>query len=429
MANVLQQFLAAGLIDKIGGDDDRLTKMERAAATIAEAFKKDATLLIPAILAVLDGTAVADDPVIRLAESALLAEWKTLASVHTDAPINIYRAILAMACEAVAHDKIAAILWLAAADILPFCRLGKEAPIVSRLVSGFAEKAELYAVSRLSSPQRKKRGGDVLAFKLPEIEPFEVDEDALRLAIGNATMPAPAGNQYGPNQNRYWIHQNPQQWAQDFIDRMAPALLDRFNAVGEHLTESEQRIAEAITSAFDALAKSMQETITTSESFVGGEQVRLDTVWWYESLYSPSLRKSYREVAPAAAAALMPLDLIAITPAVSPASVGYVLSEAVARLPDAGYDRRAPLVDVLRNVMAARTELPAQVIESMPPTPSAGRLSLRDIIRLALTGASTEPADLLRRARLPADAEISLPHFARAMMRQEQAARIAGAKK
>ncbi|WP_175696934.1 GTPase-associated system all-helical protein GASH [Burkholderia ambifaria] len=429
MANVLQEFLAAGLIHKIGGDDDRLTKMEKAAATIAEAFKKDAMLLIPAILAVLDGTAIADDPVIRLAESALLAEWKTLASVHPDTPINIYRAILAMACEAVAHDKSAVILWLTAADILPFCQLGKEAPIVFKLVSGFAEKAERHAVSQLSSPQRKKKGGGVPAFPSPEIEGFKVDNDALRLAIGNATMPAPANVQYGPNQNRYWIHQSPQQWAQDFIDRMAPALSERFNAVGEHLAESEQRLAEAITSAFDALAKSVQETIAASESFVGGEQVRLDTVWWYESLYSPSLRKSYREVSPAAAAALMPLDLIAITPAVIPASVGYVLSEAVARLPDAGYDRRVPLVDVLGNVMAARTDLPVQVIDSMPATPSAGRLSLRDIIRLALTGASTEPADLLHRARLPADAEISLPHFARTMMRQEQAVRLAGAKK
>ncbi|MBD9614934.1 hypothetical protein IB245_25780 [Pseudomonas sp. PDM02] len=55
MANVLQELLAAGLIDKLEGNDERFKKMTQAADSLAKAFKKNPALLIPAILTVLDG--------------------------------------------------------------------------------------------------------------------------------------------------------------------------------------------------------------------------------------------------------------------------------------------------------------------------------------------------------------------------------------
>src|SRR5688500_824479 len=116
MAGLLTEFLAAGLIEKLDGKDERLAKMDRAATVVAEQLLGHRPGLIRAILAGLDPDVPARDPAIAQAELALVTEWKSMRSVHTSPPIGLFRAILLEACNQAAEGKNnAAILWLTAA--------------------------------------------------------------------------------------------------------------------------------------------------------------------------------------------------------------------------------------------------------------------------------------------------------------------------
>jgi hypothetical protein len=62
---------------------------------------------------------------------------------------------------------------------------------------------------------------------------------------------------------------------------------------------------------------------------IGSVSNRSALLWWKETLYSPELQKSYRELQPAEAALAMALDLNTMAPAPCPQSVQFFLREAV----------------------------------------------------------------------------------------------------
>jgi hypothetical protein len=417
MASILQELLAAGLIDKVEGDDGRLEKIEKAVIAVAEALKKERPKLIAAILAALDDGASDSDPAIRLAETALIDEWKTVLSVHPDKPVHIYRSILFAACAAVAQGENAAILWLTAADTLPFCQLGAEAEAVRRLVASFAETAEEQAVAGLSPSPRRKKTPEPLILPESEIEPYTIDREEFVPKLTAAV------------QNVQVAHHSPQGFINSFTGQMKELLGDLTDGLAENVEHNQKGLEKSLREYLSSFSQSVQESMALATSFATKEQLKIDALWWYESLYSLSSRKSYREISPFAAVVLMPLDLISLTPVLSPSAVGYVLSEAVARLPNMGYERTLPLSEIIVEVSAAKGELaPSRISEFVEPLSLTGRLSLRDVVRFSLNDAP-DFTGLLKRARIPNDAKISLPHLARVILRQEQAIRLATGKK
>ena len=428
MANVLQELLAAGLIDKLEGSDERFKKMTQAADVLAENFRSNPKLLIPAILTALDSDIATDDPLIEMAEAALLAEWETLQSVHTDKPIQIFRALLLTACASVAQGHNAAILWLTATDMLQFAKLGRESSAVVRLISLFGDATEQQEISLFATSNKvTRKSADLPKFDVKTVTFAQVDRDALFREIGAATGPSNLqGVPYvsGKMNNRYWSNQN-QHWGEDFANVMKDVLGEQFDEIGGVYASELNNICKALTSAFKAQSQGLQVSITEAYSGSTREQVRLDALWWYESMYSTAAKKSYREMDPLAATILMPLDLISIMPSVTPSSVAYLLSECVARLPKAGFEDVMPLKDIIERIALIREFIPVSRMAEFAQSTSTGRLSLRDIVRLALEGPSVSVSDLLHRARVPNDATISLPLLARALLRQEQAIRLA----
>lgn len=432
MANLLlSELVAAGWIEKLDGRDERLEKLEQAAETLAADFKKEPRQLIPAILAALAPDVTGDDPAIQKAEQALISHWQTMASVHTDKPIGIYRALLLAGCAGAAEGRNAAILWLTAVDMLPFSRLGRAETRVRALIESFADATELQAISLVPDSSRKRKSAGLPALDLGDMQPFKIKREWLFTEIGAAAGPQNAqnGNQpYKPEFNPHWPNaQNP--WVFEFANRMKDVIGGLSDAIAKHSFDQQKDIAGKVAEAFKAQSQLLQEAITATQNTQSSDQVRLDTLWWYEALYSPSMRKSYREVDPLLAMIMMPLDLISITPAVTPASVAYVLSEAVARLPGAEFHTSVPLRDLLTSISRLRGDVPADSLNDFAVPSGGGRLSLRDMVRLALGQNDPQTEELLRGAYIPVDAEMTVPQLARAILRQEQAVRLAETKR
>lgn len=347
MTDLLTDLLNAGLIDKLDGNDDRFTKMEKATEAVAQELRDQPPLLIRAILAALDPDIPADDLALVQAEQALINEWKSMRSVHTDRPVNLLRAILLAACKLAAEDgDNAAILWLTATDMLPMLRLGKEENVVSQILKGWATYSEGNAVidSAISAENSLQEIFDKLtSIEFTTFSSQELDQDSLHEQIESA---AGSRNQYGTvNFDNFIATQN--LTANELV-----RLSSTFSKSQIETSEQVQEYLAELTEILKATSTSQQERILKTAQT---EQTRLNALWWSEALYSPSLTRSYRELPQTIATVVMAIDLLNEVSKPTPASVGYLLAEVVNRLPEAGFDRKLTLQDLLVALAKDRT--------------------------------------------------------------------------
>ncbi|NUQ76985.1 MAG: hypothetical protein HUU21_25910 [Polyangiaceae bacterium] len=442
MAGLLTEFLAAGLINKLDGDDARFAKMERAAKAVAQELSEERSGLIRAILAGLDPDVPADDPAIVQAEQALLNEWKSMHSVHTSPPIGLFRAILLEACSQVAEDKNnAAILWLTAADTLPLLRLGKEEPVVRRLMEMLAARTEEAALVVPEIPSAPKGQATLemevtAAVKSPP--PRKVNREELLLLVAATAGPNYRNNAKAKpltNPNPHWPN-DPTNWSWAFADRMHAVLADELDALASEATKQQTALVQQFVSSHTAWITALRNALTSQQRWVQdalkanearqkAEQLRLSALWWSEALYSPSMRCSYRELSPPFAAVLMAIDLLDQVMKPTPASVSYLLAEAVHRLPGAEISREHGLRELLSALREARGRLPKGWLDALSPPPTKGRLSLRDLVILALMNDDLDLDVTIKRFGAAEKIAFSLPILSRALFRQEQAVRLA----
>lgn len=428
MGKILTELIAAGMVTKLDGDDDRLGKMDRAAATLVKELRKSRKLLVPAILAALNPKANIRDAMMLKAEAALKDEWPTMASIHTDPPLSLYRALLLDACNQVAEGSNAAVIWYTAVDTLRYSALDREEDTVRKMLAEIASRAE--QASRADETNGKAR----VAPPAPEREPDEqedagfalplVERSRLEGKILAALGPHGVNNVQHTNANRYFP-QNNQHWVSEAAPRLVSAIaeeIDRVsNATSERLAEYQNTHDERLAS----IEESAQAAVTAARNVPTSERQRLDALWWLETLYSPSQHCSYRELDNELAAIVMAFDLLSLVPGIMPPSLPYLLAEGVDRLPGASYRDKKPLEAILTKLTGQRSHLPAGLTKGAAQPQQNVRLSLRDVVVSALGDSTPDINRLLNSAEIDPVTEMSLPEFARAVLRQEHAVRLA----
>ncbi|MEM6184993.1 GTPase-associated system all-helical protein GASH [Shewanella vaxholmensis] len=439
MSEILTGFLEAALIEHIAGEDTRFEKMAMAASTVAEDLKAEPRKLIPAILAGINPDITAEDPAIVQAKLALVAEWKTMETIYTSPPINLYRAILLDACRQAAEEgNNAAILWLIAVDTFSLMRLGKEEAIIRSLLETFEKKAETLTVQSNDLPKHPRE----ISIKLPEIGDFSIpslpktNRKSLRLkfgdAAGNSHVLSDGNNGNGGDPNPNWASNGNHLWAGHFAERMTNAISDELDSIkSEFITVGEEIITICEKSETNLITK-LEKALNDQRLFIQrvaknsideqkAEQTRLNVLWWSEALYSSPLRKSYREIEPYLAAAIMPTDLLKQIALPAPASVGYMLSETVCKLSDANFNKEELFKELLVKLRSLKNTLPTEIFEGLIQPASEGFLTLRDLVILALIEPTSDLETLSKRAGITSNFKISLPVLSRAIFRQEQA--------
>jgi hypothetical protein len=442
MASRLNALLEAGLIENLGGDDDRFNKMERAAKAMAKDLDAKPSQLIRAILVGLDPDIPADDPTLDWAKRALVTEWKSMGSVYPSTPVTLLRALLLDACEQAGEGRNAAILWLTAADTLPLMRLGKEEGAVRDMVEAFAERTEQSALMvpavqggepslpslgiprALAAPQSPKLNREAL----PQWVAATVGPNHHGKKLANANPHALAFDHYN--------HTNFAQWSSEFADRMATVLADLWDSQADEFTKQCAQLSQQLNASQEAFSTMLISALTSQQRWMQGaleansastraEQTRLNALWWSEALYSATMHCSYRELSPPLAAVMMALDLLDLVTAPTPASVAYLLAESVNRLPGAAFEQKRSFIELLKELRALRDELPKAWAAQRLKSPSKGRLSLRDVVFSVLREGELDINNALARAGISDDLSLCLPDLARAVFRQEQAVQLA----
>ncbi|MCY1055741.1 GTPase-associated system all-helical protein GASH [Nannocystis sp. SCPEA4] len=434
----MTEFLSEGLIEKLDGDDSRFEKLEKAASAVAKELRTKPRLLIGAILAGLNPDVPPTDPAIARAEQALNAVWKAMRSVHTSTPVGLLRAILLEACFQAGEAKNAAVVWLTAADTLPLMRVGRGEAAICRMLETLAERTEQVALAQPAMPAGP--GVNAVKFELranATASPAARQTDRNQLLMRVATAAGPNHPHISVNSpNPYWPNQG-QHWSHEFTPRMSAALADELDALSNAFAQSQVELAKRIQASLGEPLKEFNAALTEQQRWLHhalaaskahgqAEQLRLNILWWAEAMYSPSLRRGYRELPPPIAAVAMALDILEQVTSPAPASAAYLLAETVNRLPGAEFARQIALPDLLGLLHNASSQLSAGWLNRLGARPNEGHLSLRDLVISSITGRDGNLAESMKRAGLGAELALSLPILARALFRQEQAVRLAG---
>ncbi|MDI1444866.1 GTPase-associated system all-helical protein GASH [Polyangium sp. 6x1] len=439
MADLLTELLAAGLIEKLGGDDERFAKIERAANAVGQELITNRPELIRAILAGLDPDVPANDPAITKAHRALVAEWKSMGTVYDNPPVGLYRAILLGACSHAAEGTNAAIIWLTAADTLPLLRIGREEHVVRGMLERIAARGEEAALDVPSIPTDSKNGKALLqveapgALKAPAAR--KVDRQDLLQRVAATAGPHHRDNKPIPGANQIWTN-SAGSWSYEFSERMHVLLADELDSLAREVAKYQTDVAQRLQASQAELIKKIDNSLTAHHDWVRealsasehrqqADQVRLNALWWSEALYSQSLRCGYRELPTQLAAVVMAIDLLDLITKPAPASVSYLLAETVCRLSNADFERQHQLPALLTALREARRRLPQGWAGRFIPPPKEGRLSLRDLVIVALGDQEWSLDGVVQQAGLAGESTLSLPVLARALFRQEQAVQLA----
>ena len=424
---LLQQLLDARHFS-LDGDDAHFERLTAAAKTLQGELATRPADIIRAVLLGLDPEAPEDDPLFDVAEKVLKNGWKTLRNHYKERPRTILQAILLDACHqvALARPRSAAIAWLTAVDAIP---MFPSTPLHEVIATNWLELGRMTETLALGANAAARsepaKSPEKAAFKLPARKGKPHSSEHYSRQILQAAGPYAGAEP----QNPYHPHNQPQHWAQEFANRMSPILV-KVEEVG--VDTAETRIAEVtatLQSQFEAYMQAMdghlQASTAAQKARVEAVRTQQDALWWSQALYSPSLRRSYRALAPEAAALVMALDLANLVAMPAPASVVHLLGETVARLPGASFveaDRHCLGTVIERLALHGKD---ARVVAGRTTAPR-GRVSLLAFLELAVHGEKVEGLCLARTGISP-ERSVHLPDLAMMLFRAAQARALAEA--
>lgn len=425
--SVLQELLNLGLVD-IGADDSRFEKMQSAAAVFATKLKEEPDLLISSTLIAIDNEIDENNPLFALVEELVILEWPTLRNTHVNRPRELLRSIIIAALKASIDGKpeAAGVVHNTATSPCKYgqARLGKAAPVIEQLLKEAGHIAETEAVQRaglVPTTTKKKRGKK----STPETDSLDL-KGAIAAAdiltdVERASGPSNAQNVALADPNPHWPNAaNP--WSHQFAPRMAATLVKAVNLGTQRLGASlSKSLATYLSSVEERLTNEVRQTEQFLTESHDASRMRLDVLWWSESLYSPSLGYGYRELELPTAAVAAVADLAAIVPALSPVSVNYVLGETILRLSRILDDEDVkPLGFYLGALAKAKNEF----VKDFPQANPGMRLSLLGLVVDASGGAAPSEEIFRSRAGLDISLKLSSGEFAMWVFRDLQARRL-----
>lgn len=379
---VLLQFLEAGAID-LKGDDSKLEKLRSTAKDLTTLLKKAPAKTALFTMVAADPRIEATDPTIEEAMSALRKQWETVANAFSGRPVAILRAVLldALVQASQADDSVAVAFVSTARNALSHSESSDEAPIWWAALAEIETKVDARAEAEWSTPEMITVGD------LEYSPPNAVAAKPKTLILDQANLSARIMNAAGPwgnnpsERNQYNVNGNPQQWAQEFSNRMGVILAAEFSAVVKALAPAPIDLSSPLTSLSEAVAEHVKGALASFSGATAGLQRRTNLLWWKEALHSPSAHRSYRELDPFDAAALMALDLHDLLPTYSPASVSAFLAEAIRGLTeDSGQTIERDVETLLRAARIGDTMQPLRAAAAQYLAAPTGRGPLLALI-------------------------------------------------
>jgi hypothetical protein len=421
----------------VGGDDAKLEKLQETSSDLSESLKQTPSKAASFSLIAFDPEAPENDPVINEAIETLQNRWPTFVNTFASTPITVIRAILldALTKAAVDDDNIGLAFVTSARNVLPFMEAGNESAIWGDIV----KEIEMQVNARAEADWATPESINVSAIKYSAPAAIKISQKSV--TVNKQTLAAKIVAASGPNNiagqatqgNPHWPGNSPQHWAGEFATRMADAIGNVIEKVASETSIEPIDLSAPLKDLSSAVAKHVDDTLKAVSNATVGLQRRTNLIWWKESLYSPSIQCSYRNMSPSVASALMAFDLFQQVPTFSPGSVAAFLHEAVLNLPLCEADKEWPVIDLMQEALEADQLTPLREAAKQLTPDTTGRGPILGILMHGI-GVSKLDAEKFRvLVGVPAATPLTASQWATWIFRELQAARASkdagGAKK
>jgi len=401
---LLQPLLQAGLLD-IGDSDERLENIEKSITDVETKLKKEQSLLPAFTLVGLDPSINANEPVLADVEAIITVHWKALRAKFSETPVPIIRAVILNALYNIGTEdqKIARIIYLTATNFYPYAKLGREKEIVEKIILDLSKLAEENATEEWSLETEEPK------VKLPslKIEPLKIDVKKVdRASLKKSFFEGSSKTHTG-----FLSQNNQDQWAEVFSQKASEAVGNLIESSIGEISDSMDisGVSSSINKFFTEFKKSLDQSLKSSFSSIQAVERRSKLLWWKETLYSSSLKNSYRSVNEISQTIVMAGDLYKQLPAIVPVSVDYLLRDTLLLL-NSEASKKVKFSELLDEISKdSNRAVLSDYFKDVEPW--IERISITDFIGLLAHG-KVEPSTLKQYTGIESNEQVSLADIA-----------------
>ena len=427
--DVLIRFLRKGLID-VGGDDDKLGHLRQTAGDLAAALAETPAKATAFALVAFDPDVPKTDPTIVEVENALRTRWETYVNTFADTPIAVFRAMLfdalIRACED--SEPVAAAFVASARNVLPYTKGGGEREIWADVVSEIERRVEERSEREWATPASISVPD--IRFEPPEAAKIVVSSGKVNRSAFSKKLQAAAGphihtpiQQEPTNGNPHWASETSGYWVYEFGTRTAAAISEAIQQAIRASSVEGINLPGFVEDMTMVMSEHLNTTLRTVSEATAGLQRRTHLLWWKEALFSPSVRKSYREMLPLEAAVLMAFDMHQCVPTFSPSGVAAFLRETTMGLPTIDQEQNFGMRELVEGTRDASVLAEFRSAAGELVRVPAGRCSILGLVGHPDVAARMDDREFRDRVGVDPATELTLPEWSVWTFRELQAAR------
>lgn len=329
MSKILQKFVDNDLI-RVGDED--FEKLKVAASSLSKSVFHKKDWVIKYTLVAFDPDIDPNEPALKNAEELIKKQSPTILSHSKDKPRTILRSVIleSLYTRALNDIEYARIIWLTASSIFNCYNIGNEKQILQEILLEIGERVEQDSlkewtlVGGISLPELEE-----IQIELKESTNLESQVEACKESFKNAIQ---WKNWGGKNPSQ--VHAGNKNWGNYFSEHGVNAISNFVKHAIQANNKNLDQVATLINEYFQRLQPSFEKIGEQAISGMKSINNRSQILWWKESLYSQSTRKSYREIQPELLPVVMAYDLHSIVNQNYPVSVDYFLKETISQLID-----------------------------------------------------------------------------------------------
>lgn len=320
-------------------DEKSVQSLNKAVADIKKHLAKKKSEIIPFTLVALDPKVRDSDPVVQRVEAIIIKKWaafKNSVTATNDKSTTYVRAVILEALSQLTKDDavVTALVWLTARDVIGHYHLGHEETVIRALLQQLADRTEengqaVWGISR-KLPVKDFQGAQISP---AGPKAARINEETLKEHLLNAMVYQGWSHHAGGGQNPQHAGHNSWQWPQYMAIHSAKGITEVVNSALSQQAQSLSSISASVRQGLDAYFAQLKPFIEDlNASFarsITASNKRGELLWWKQSLYSSSLRSSYRGLNRLNVAVCTAIDLAEQVEGVYPESVDYLLRETL----------------------------------------------------------------------------------------------------
>jgi hypothetical protein len=320
---VFSEYLRTGLFE-IGDADNRLEQLGQSVEELANSLANDLHQIRCYTLVALDAHIPLTNPLLLATQEVVKKHWKGLEGKYPQPPVNILRGVMLSALYQLGRQYVnpCRVIFYTASGLSQFIQFGREKPVTDLMLQEFADYVEDEALEQWSLAETPIKP-TLTSFKLNgfKLGTAKVDATALEASLKKAAGPEPVNGYTTQNGSSQWIPH----FASTASEGIAKVIEASLQTFGKSL--STETLEAEINNFFTSVSTSLTATFEQSFQSLVAVERRSKLLWWKETLFSTTLRKSYREIDPVVLPVIMAVDLARLLPDVAPVSVDYLLTD------------------------------------------------------------------------------------------------------